>query len=286
MVKDSELTLATDGSLYHIHLTGNTLADNVILVGDPGRVDMFKPMFSTIEHESFNREMHAITGMCQGKELTILSTGMGTDNIDIVMTELDAAANMDLQMRCPRKEHRTLNMVRIGTSGSLQSDIPIGTFVASAYSVGLDGLLNYYQHTETEQEKNLTDAFVAHMNFPSCFARPYGAVASQNLLCRVAFDMPHGITATAPGFYAPQGRYVRIAPAIEDLNERLASFQFNGCKLTNLEMETSSIYGLSSVMGHNALTCCLIIANRPNGNFLNDYHTPMRQLVETVLERI
>lgn len=286
MVKDSELTLATDGSLYHIHLTGNTLADNVILVGDPGRVDMFKPMFSTIEHESFNREMHAITGMCQGKELTILSTGMGTDNIDIVMTELDAAANMDLQMRCPRKEHRTLNMVRIGTSGSLQSDIPIGTFVASAYSVGLDGLLNYYQHTETEQEKNLTDAFVAHMNFPSCFARPYGAVASQNLLCRVAFDMPHGITATAPGFFAPQGRYVRIAPAIEDLNERLASFQFNGCKLTNLEMETSSIYGLSSVMGHNALTCCLIIANRPNGNFLNDYHTPMRQLVETVLERI
>lgn len=286
MVKDSELTLATDGSLYHIHLTGNTLADNVILVGDPGRVDMFKPMFSTIEHESFNREMHAITGMCQGKELTILSTGMGTDNIDIVMTELDAAANMDLQMRCPRKEHRTLNMVRIGTSGSLQSDIPIGTFVASAYSVGLDGLLNYYQHTETEQEKNLTDAFVAHMNFPSCFARPYGAVASQNLLCRVAFDMPHGITATAPGFYAPQGRYVRIAPAIEDLNERLASFQFNGCKLTNLEMETSSIYGLSSVMGHNALTCCLIIANRPNGNFLNDYHTPMRQLIETVLERI
>lgn len=286
MVKDSELTLATDGSLYHIHLTGNTLADNVILVGDPGRVDMFKPMFSIIEHESFNREMHAITGMCQGKELTILSTGMGTDNIDIVMTELDAAANMDLQMRCPRKEHRTLNMVRIGTSGSLQSDIPIGTFVASAYSVGLDGLLNYYQHTETEQEKNLTDAFVAHMNFPSCFARPYGAVASQNLLCRVAFDMPHGITATAPGFYAPQGRYVRIAPAIEDLNERLASFQFNGCKLTNLEMETSSIYGLSSVMGHNALTCCLIIANRPNGNFLNDYHTPMRQLIETVLERI
>lgn len=286
MVKDSELTLATDGSLYHIHLTGNILADNVILVGDPGRVDMFKPMFSTIEHESFNREMHAITGMCQGKELTILSTGMGTDNIDIVMTELDAAANMDLQMRCPRKEHRTLNMVRIGTSGSLQSDIPIGTFVASAYSVGLDGLLNYYQHTETEQEKNLTDAFVAHMNFPSCFARPYGAVASQNLLCRVAFDMPHGITATAPGFYAPQGRYVRIAPAIEDLNERLASFQFNGCKLTNLEMETSSIYGLSSVMGHNALTCCLIIANRPNGNFLNDYHTPMHQLIETVLERI
>lgn len=286
MVKDSELTLATDGSLYHIHLTGNTLADNVILVGDPGRVDMFKPMFSIIEHESFNREMHAITGMCQGKELTILSTGMGTDNIDIVMTELDAAANMDLQMRCPRKVHRTLNMVRIGTSGSLQSDIPIGTFVASAYSVGLDGLLNYYQHTETEQEKNLTDAFVAHMNFPSCFARPYGAVASQNLLCRVAFDMPHGITATAPGFYAPQGRYVRIAPAIEDLNERLASFQFNGCKLTNLEMETSSIYGLSSVMGHNALTCCLIIANRPNGNFLNDYHTPMRQLIETVLERI
>lgn len=286
MIKESELTLSSDGTLYHIHLTGDTLADNVILVGDPGRVNMFKPMFSKIEHESYNREMHAVTGICQGKPLTVLSTGMGTDNIDIVMTELDAAANMDLKTRSAKQIHRTLNLVRIGTSGSLQPEIPCGSLVASAYAVGLDGLINYYQHQPTPTEESLTQHFCNHMQFASCFAKPYGAQASQDLMNRISTDMHHGVTATAPGFYAPQGRNVRIAPAIQDLNERLASFSYEGCKLTNLEMETSAIYGLSSIMGHNALTVCLIIANRPNGKFLNDYHKPMHELIQKVIDRL
>lgn len=286
MVKESELTLASDGTLYHIHLTNDTLADNVILVGDPARVEMFKPMFSVIDHESFNREMHAITGLCQGKPLTVLSTGMGTDNIDIVMTELDAAVNMDLQTRTPRNDHRSLNLIRIGTSGSLQEEIPVGSFVASKYAVGLDGLLNYYEHQSSVTDQDLTSLFIDHMQFGSAFARPYGVSASSELLSRIAFDMHHGITATAPGFYAPQGRHVRIAPTIEGLNERLAAFQFDNTKLTNLEMETSAIYGMSSMMGHNALTVCLIIANRPTGRFLNDYHKPMEELIEKVIDRI
>jgi len=286
MIKESELTLAPDGTLYHIRLTNDTLADKVILVGDPGRVEMFKPMFSTIDHESTNREMHAITGICQGKSLTVLSTGMGTDNIDIVMTELDAAVNMDLKSRTPKPEHRTLNLVRIGTSGSLQEEIPVGSCVASKYAVGLDGLLNYYEHQPSPVDQELTSRFIDHMQFDSCFARPYGVASSHELFSRIGYDMHHGITATAPGFYAPQGRHVRIAPSIEDLNERLAAFQFEGTKLTNLEMETSAIYGMSSMMGHNALTICLIIANRPTGKFLNDYHQPMAELIEKVIDRL
>ena len=286
MIHDSELTLAPDGTLYHIRLTGSTLADNVILVGDPGRVEAFRPLFSTIEHESLNREMHALTGICQGKPLTVLSTGMGTDNIDIVLTELDACANMDLTTREPKAEHRTLNLIRIGTSGSLQQAIPVGSHVASAYAVGLDGLLNYYEHQPSKLERELTANFLIHMDLPSAFARPYGAAASQELLSRVAHDMHHGITATAPGFYAPQGRHVRLAPTLQGLNERLATFRYGGCILTNLEMETSAIYGLASAMGHRALTVCLIIANRPTGQFLNDYHQPMQELIEKVLERL
>lgn len=286
MIQDSELTLAPDGTLYHIRLTSSTLADNVVLVGDPGRVEAFRPMFSHIEHESLNRELHALTGLCQGKPLTVLSTGMGTDNIDIVLTELDACANMDLATRTPKAEHRTLNLIRIGTSGSLQAAIPVGSLVASAYAVGLDGLLNYYQHTPSKLESELTSNFIAHMHLPAVFARPYGASASHELISRIAHDMHHGITATAPGFYAPQGRHVRIAPSLPDLNERLATFHYGGCLLTNLEMETSAIYGLSSVMGHHPLTVCLIIANRPTGQFLSDYHKPMQELIEKVLERL
>lgn len=286
MIASSELVLAPDGTLYHIHLNYQTLADDIILVGDPQRVEMFKPLLDTIEFETQNREIHALTGTFNNHRFTILSTGMGTDNIDIVLTELDAAANMDLDQRSPRPNHRKLRMVRIGTSGSLQPDIPCGAYVASAMSVGLDGLLNYYQHQPQQLNESLTLAFQQHMDFEPCFAHPYGVDGSTTLLNCIGFDMHHGITATAPGFYAPQGRNIRIAPAIPDLNERLASFRFNNIPLTNLEMETSAIYGLSSLMGHEALTVCLIIANRPNGDFLNDYHSQMGQLIHTVLTRL
>lgn len=274
MIKPSELPLAADGSLYHIHLTSDTLADKVLLVGDPDRVDMFKSIFDSVEHESRNRELHALTGRYHGTRMTALSTGMGCDNIDIVMTELDVAA-----------DGRQLQLVRIGTSGSLQEDIDCGSHVAAEYAVGLDGLMNYYREWKSNKaekwQSEMEEAFIKHMGLDNSMARPYCVRGSQLLLDKIAHDMHHGITATAPGFYGPQGRTVRLHPAIEGLNEKLASF-----KVTNLEMETSAIYGFSHLLGHEALTVCLIIANRSKGTFLSDYHTQMRELVGTVVERM
>lgn len=274
MIKPSELPLAADGSLYHIHLTSDTLADKVLLVGDPDRVNMFKGIFDSVEHESLNRELHAVTGRYHGTRMTALSTGMGCDNIDIVMTELDVAA-----------DGRKLEVVRIGTSGSLQETIDCGSHVAAEYAVGLDGLMNYYKEWATPV-KDMESAFDAHMGLDGKLAHPYCVRGSQMLLGKVAPDMHHGITATAPGFYGPQGRTVRLHPSIDNLNDKLSAFHYDGLPVTNLEMETSAIYGFSHMLGHEALTVCLIIANRPKGTFLNDYHEPMRQLVGTVVERL
>lgn len=291
MIKPSELPLAADGSLYHIHLTSDTLADKVLLVGDPDRVDMFKGIFDSVEHESRNRELHALTGSYHGTRMTALSTGMGCDNIDIVMTELDAALRVE-SGKWKVGNDRTLQLVRIGTSGSLQEDIDCGSHVAAQYAVGLDGLMNYYQEWKVESGKlkDMEEAFIRHMGLDERLARPYCVKGSEMLLGKIAHDMHHGITATAPGFYGPQGRTVRLHPAIDNLNEKLASFEWKAesekCKVTNLEMETSAIYGFSSLLGHEALTVCLIIANRPKGTFLSDYHEPMRQLVGTVVERL
>ena len=276
-MKASELVLAPDGSLYHIRLTSDTLADRVLLVGDPGRVNMFKDIFEQVELESENREMHALTGFYHGTRMTALSTGMGCDNIDIVMTELDVAA-----------AGRQLQIVRIGTCGSLQPDIDCGQPVASAYAIGLDGLMNYYKEwaMDSRQWEAMEQRFLEHMGIDDRLARPYCVGGSTILLDRIAFDMHRGITATAPGFYGPQGRTIRLHPAIDNLNERLSSFRWDNLAVTNLEMETSAIYGFSHLLGHQALTVCLIIANRPKGTFLNDYHEPMRQLVGTVVERL
>ena len=285
-IKESELVLAPDGSLYHIHLTGDTLADNVLLVGDPGRVNMFKEIFESVEHESCNRELHALTGRYHGTRFTALSTGMGCDNIDIVATELDAAANFDLATRTPLPAHRTLNLVRIGTCGSLRSDVDCGSLVASQYAIGLDGLMNYYQHGPEGFLPDMEEAFAAHMRLDSRLAAPYCVSGNEQLLAQVADGMFHGITATAPGFYGPQGRNIRLAPSIDHLNEHLAAFCWNGVPLTNLEMETSAIYGFANALGHRPLTVCLIIANRPLGTFLNDYHAPMRHAIGTIVERL
>ena len=274
MIKPSELPLAADGSLYHIHLTSDTLADKVLLVGDPDRVDMFKGIFDSVEYESRNRELHALTGRYHGTRMTALSTGMGCDNIDIVMTELDVAA-----------DGRPLQLVRIGTSGSLQEEIDCGSHVAAQYAVGLDGLMNYYKEWDTPVV-DMERAFDAHMGLDGRLAHPYCVRGSRMLLDKIATDMHHGITATAPGFYGPQGRTVRLHPSIDNLNDKLAAFRYDGLPVTNLEMETSAIYGFSHLLGHDALTVCLIIANRPKGTFLNDYHEPMRQLVGTVVERL
>ena len=314
-MKASELVLAPDGSLYHIRLTSSTLADKVLLVGDPSRVDIFKDIFESIEFESYNRELHALTGCYHGTRLTALSTGMGCDNIDIVMTELDAAANIDLGASRHQDtktasatsspdvpwcavgsadKSRHLQIVRIGTCGSLQPDIDCGNPVASAYAIGLDGLMNYYREWDTPLP-GMEQAFANHMQLSPRLADPYCVQGSQLLLDKIADGMHHGITATAPGFYGPQGRTIRLHPSIDQLNEKLASFEWStsldasksrSLRITNLEMETSAIYGFSHLMGHEALTVCLIIANRPKGTFLNEYHPQMRQLVGSVVERL
>ncbi|MBQ9417780.1 MAG: nucleoside phosphorylase [Bacteroidales bacterium] len=282
-MKASELVLATDGSLYHIRLTADTLADRVILVGDPERVNMFKSIFESIEHESLNRELHALTGRYHGCRLTVLSTGMGCDNIDIVMTELDAAANIaDGNIRTDR---RHLQVVRIGTCGSLQADVDCGSHVASRYAVGMDGLMHSYREWDAPLP-DMDRLFATHTGIAPPLATPYCVECSPRLMAAIGQGMVQGITATAPGFYGPQGRTIRLHPALPDLNLRLASFSYGGLPLTNLEMETSAIYGFSHLLGHEALTACLVIANRQRGTFLSDYHEPMRQLVASVVERL
>ena len=285
-MKSSELVLNPSGKPYHININGDELADDIFLVGDPNRVYLFKNLFEKVEYESSNREIQTVTGLNHGHRFTAMSTGMGCDNIDIVLTELDVAANIDLETRTVKPNHRTLNMIRIGTSGSLHSDIPCGSLVASSYAIGLDGLLNYYEHRDEQLEEAMTEAFVKHMQFSDRLARPYCVKGSEELMAKVAGITVRGITATAPGFYAPQGRHIRIAPAVKDLNEKLATFHWDGLKVTNLEMETSAIYGLSKLLGHNALTVCLIIANRADGTFLNSYYDQMHKTVTTIMDRI
>lgn len=284
-MKASELVLAPDGSLYHIRLNSSTLADKVLLVGDPGRVEMFKEIFDSIEFESRNREIHALTGTYHGTRMTALSTGMGCDNIDIVMTELDAALHLSDKSDWSDKSDRHLQIVRIGTSGSLQEDIDCGSHVASRYAIGLDGLMNYYKEWVSPLPE-MDQKFMVHMGLNRRLAQPYCIGSSNLLLSKIAIGMHHGITATAPGFYGPQGRTIRLHPSIKNLNEKLASFSYDNTPVTNLEMETSAIYGFSHLLGHEALTVCLIIANRPKGTFLNDYHPQMRELVGTVIERL
>ncbi|MBR1516869.1 MAG: nucleoside phosphorylase [Bacteroidales bacterium] len=285
-MKESELVLAPDGSLYHIHLNSETLADNVLLVGDPGRVDMFKGIFDSIEYEAYNREMHSLTGVYHGTRFTALSTGMGCDNIDIVMTELDAAANLDLHTgeRLPVQRH--LNLVRIGTCGGLQPDLPAGSVVASRYAIGLDGLIHYYSHDSSLLESAMAADFDHKVGVCREMARPYAAACSDTLFSKVAHDLYAGITVTAPGFYGPQGRNVSVAPTIPDLTSRIADFKWDGLCVANLEMETSAIYGLSKIMGHEALTVCLVIANRVAGSFLNDYHAQIHDVIDMVMRRL
>ena len=251
-IKESELVLAPNGSLYHIHLTGENLADNVLLVGDPERVNMFKEIFETVEFESMNRELHALTGKYHGERFTALSTGMGCDNIDIVATELDAAANFDLTTRTVKAEHRSLNLVRIGTSGSIQSNVDCGSRVASRYAIGMDGLLNYYLHPNDGFEKEMEQAFAKHMNLDNRLATPYCVKGSERLLGIVGEGMVHGITVTAPGFYGPQGRNIRLTPSVENLNERLAEKQLK-VELTDAAMEALINRGFDPVYGARPL---------------------------------
>lgn len=281
----SELPMQGDGAVYHLNLHPEELADNVILVGDPGRVSLISGMFDTVELCKQNRELITHTGTYKGKRISVISTGMGTDNIDIVLTELDALANIDLRTRTVKEDHRTLNLVRIGTSGALNQDIECGSFLASAYGLGIDGMLRYYDTGDLICE-DVVEAFVRHTDWNAKLPYPYCTPASSELLTRIAYDMIKGITVSAPGFFGPQGRFVRAKLKYPELNQKIETFSYDGIPITNMEMECSAICGLGNLLGHRPLTVCLIIANRVTGEFLDSYHDRMAELCRTVLERI
>ena len=281
----SELPLQSDGAIYHLNLHPEELADNVILVGDPGRVSMISDLFDTVDIRKQNRELITHTGTFQGKRVSVISTGMGTDNIDIVLTELDAVANIDLATRTVKEERRSLNLVRIGTSGALNPNIECGSFVASAYGFGIDGVLRFYETGNLIRE-DIVEAFVRHTGWDKTLPYPYCTAASPELLARIAHDMTKGITVSAPGFFGPQGRHVRAGLKFPDLNQKIETFAYQGTAITNMEMECSAIYGLGNLLGHHALTVCLIIANRVTCRFLDSYHERMEELSRVVLERI
>lgn len=282
----SELVLNADGSVYHINLKPEDIADNVIVVGDQNRVKMVSDFFDSIEVEKQSREFVTHTGTYKGKRVTVLSTGIGTDNIDIVLNELDAAVNIDLKERTIKSNLRKLNIIRIGTCGALQKDVAVNSFLASVHSLGLDGVLHFYKREVAELEVDLEKAFLNHMGLYHNINSPYATTVSANLIQKVAFDMEKGITLTANGFYGPQGRVLRLPLQKQEWNDLLTSFSWNQLRICNYEMETSALYGLGKLLNHNCLTVCLVVANRLAKEFSEDYKPHMKRLIETVLDRI
>lgn len=286
-IPESQLVLAADGSVYHLRLHPHQLADDIILVGDPSRVEMVSSFFDQLEYKVSNREVYTNTGTYKGKRVTALSTGMGPDNIDIVLNELDALANVDLRTRKVKSNLKSLNLIRLGTSGALQADIPTGdSFVAGKMALGFDGIVYFYDKSKDVVLQDFTDAFVADTDWPSTLPYPYVVRGSQRLLDKIAFDCTQGITATAGGFYAPRGRALRLGLAHEEMNKRIEAFRFKGERVTNLEMESSALYGLSQMMGHQALTICVIIANRVTEQFSSNYQPYMLKLIKQTLDRL
>ena len=284
---ESELIINNDGSCFHLHLRPEQLADKVILVGDPGRVNTVANHFDTKECEVSSREFHTITGNYKGKRITVQSTGIGCDNIDIVVNELDSLANIDYQTREEREEHRTLTLVRIGTCGGLQPFTPTGTFVASVKSIGFDGLLNFYGGRNKVCDLKMEEAFKQHMNWNPLLGAPYVAQADEELIDRIAQDdMVRGYTIACGGFYGPQGRQLRIPLADPTQNEKVEIFEYDGRKICNFEMESSALAGLSSLLGHKAMTCCMVIANRYAQKMNTEYKNSIDTLIEKVLDRI
>jgi len=286
-IAESELILNPDGSIYHLNLKPEHIADTVIFVGDQNRVAKITKHFESIEFTIQKREFKTQTGIYKGKRLTVISTGIGSDNIDIVLNELDALVNINLETRTVNKAHKQLNIVRIGTSGSLQKHIPVDSFVMAKYGLGLDGLLHSYQAKHIF-EADIEDAFIKHTGWCSDKAKPYIIKGSQNLIDLLADDnqVYQGFTATAPGFYGPQGRVLRLALQDAGLNHKIDSFNHNGTQVTNLEMETSAIYGLAQLLGHNAVSMNAIIANRANGTFSADPYAVVEKLIEYTLNKL
>jgi len=287
MIKSSELILNADGSIFHLHLKPEQIADNIILVGDPGRVELIGKLLTEIEFQVQNREFVSTTGKYNNQRITIISTGIGTDNIDIVVNELDALANINLVTREINPVHRKLNFVRIGTSGGLQDFLGVNSFVISQKAIGFDGLLNFYANRDSVADLPFEEAFKQHTGWGKQLTSPYVVSCSENLLFKVhQDDTILGVTISAPGFYGPQGRVLRLPLADANLNEKIESFSFEGHKITNFEMECSAIYGLSKLLGHEALTICLIIANRVKKEANSNYQKSMETLIKMVLDRL
>lgn len=288
-IEASELIINSDGSIFHLHLKPEQLAGKVILVGDPGRVATVAAHFDATECEVSSREFHSITGRYAGKRITVVSTGIGCDNIDIVMNELDALANIDFTTRTVKPTLTQLELVRIGTCGGLQPYTPEGTYIASVESIGFDGLLNFYAGRDAICDTALEKAFVNHMGWQgnTCIAHPYVAPADKELLHRIAADdMVRGLTAACGGFFGPQGRVLRIPLADPHQNEKIMAFEYNGLRITNFEMESSALAGLAKLMGHRAMTCCMVIANRVAGKADPNYKNSIDGLIRLVLDRI
>lgn len=287
-IADSELIINGDGSAFHLHLRPEQLATKVVVVGDPGRVALVKSFFNSIETEAQNREFVSATGTYQGKRITALSTGIGTDNIDIVLTELDALANVDFSSRLPKATHTPLTIVRIGTSGSLQADLDLGTWLLSEAAIGFDGLLNFYAGRNEVSDLDFEAAFCRALGWNPLLAKPYVVNGDSGLLSTLDSDqrIRRGTTISAPGFYGPQGRVVRLPLADPDINAKITAFRHNQRRVTNYEMECSAIYGLSLLLGHRAATVCEIIANRLAGSADTNYKSGMPELVKHVLDSI
>ena len=285
-IKQSELILNPDGSIYHLNLRPEHIAKNIIFVGDQDRVDKISKHFDSIEFTTQKREFKTTTGTYKNKQFTVISTGIGPDNIDIVLNELDALVNIDLKTRKPKENLTSLNIVRIGTSGSLHNDIPVDSFVIGSHGLDLNGLLHSYQ-IDAISNPEIEDAFVKHTNWSAKKSYPIVIENSKELEDRLKSDKTHqGITATAGGFYGPQGRILRLAIQDNELNHKIDSFSFNQHRITNLEMETSAIYGLSKLLGHKACSINAIIANRANGSFSENPGKVVADLIEYTLEKL
>ena len=285
-IAPSELILTDAGAIYHLNLLPHQIAKNIIVVGDQYRVEKISSHFDKIDHKVSKREFVTHTGWYQGKHVTALSTGIGCDNIDIVLNELDALVNIDFNTRLPKKEHTALNIIRLGTSGALQQDIPVDEFVISTFGLGFDGLAGFYSCEYDQIEIDLKSSFLEQISWPKDCNPPYFAKCSDKLFNKLKEGMHAGITATANGFYGPQGRSLRLAARVPDLNEQLNQFKMGEHKITNFEMETSALYSLSAMLGHDAVTVCAIIANRFAKTYSKDYNIPVEKLIKIVLERI
>lgn len=287
IIPSSELIINADGSVFHLHLRPEQLADKVFLVGDPARVHMVASRFERIECNVSSREFHTITGYYQGKRITVVSHGIGTDNIDIVLNELDALANIDFKTRQIKDELRQLTLVRVGTSGGLQDETPIGSYVAAVHSVGFDGVLYFYADSQRVRHRAFEEALVQQLDWQLEGLRPYVVPADASLVEQICgSDILRGNTIAANGFYGPQGRQLRLALQDPGLNAKIQAFDYKGLRLTNYEMESSSLAGLAALMGHRAMTVCCIIAGRKAQNMNTDYKGSIEGLIDLVLERI